>query len=1224
VSPGSTEPLVPSGDAPVAFPTSDRYACVAMIGQGGAGVVFRAIDREHRHEVALKVLRTRRHGAVSRLKAEFRARADLHHPNLLQLFELVVTADQAFFTMELVDAVDFLEWIWRPDGAEVASDEAAGRRLAAAMRDVVSALVALHAAGMVHFDVKPGNILIDRTGRARLADFGLSTAFRSQQGAPARDVEGAGTPDYMAPERRRGGIITPASDLYSVGVTILEALTGSPWDHSDDRRDDAAPPLIGLARRLMARDPLVRPTAMQALETLQAIDGAGPPATELEGLAPRAHAEPLFVGRAAPLEALLATLDRVDAAATAAIHVHGPSGIGKTALVRRFLDAVQARRPEAMILRGRCHPYEQIAFGGLDRVVDDLSAYVRDATVSCEGIAPRGLAALVRLFPSLPSRVDPTVIATAEADSALRGLAFAALRDLLVRAAAARPLVIWIDDLQWVDDDTLEALQALQQIPRATFVFTYRLDDTGTGSRLDVLSPAPAADLALRSYRTDLPLGLLDAAELEALVRALAPEISPRACQELAAAAGGYPIFAHVLGRQESRYLDAAELTHPGALSLLLNRMIDRLPAAQRALFDAITVAPGPIAIAIVMQAAATDQALASLRALEQLGVVSRSPGRGAMRVMPFHDRLRHARLQVLGTADRVRIHRELARCHERLASPDFEALAHHYHELAEDGRAGHYAVLAGDRASASLAFGAAASYYARAIEWLPERGEPWVLYQKLAECQANRGHGEDAGAHFELAAAARARIEGPTTATTRLQLRAAEQTLQSGRIPEGYRIMRGVLSALGVRLPRSHRSAILHSAILRARLILRGAGFTPRGATSPDDSLRMDALWMASTSLAHINYPLADVLLLHHVRAALSAGDPSRILCSLTYEAAAEATLGTRYFDRRADALMAQAERLLASHGDDYHTGWYHASCAAVGFFRADWSATIAHAEAAERDLQRHGIGIAWERAVTHAYWLFALALTGRTAGLEERRRIALEDALARRDRLAESHCRSGYTSLVWLFRDDLAGARAERATMLGASAWHPHDAAAATRWPEHSFGTPDYHALLADTHLALYAGDAAEAHARIEAAWPLIRRALLLRIQFVGVDLRFLRARCALAASYAMPDGRAARRIAEHELGRIRRDASAAAPPYHALLHGLLRRTPALLEAAARGFDRLAMAAHGAAARFRLGELAGGAEADRLCSLACAQLSAAGAVRPAQIIQMFAPAPA
>src|SRR4029079_5343116 len=77
------------------------------------------------------------------------------------------------------------------------------------------------------------NILVDRSGRALLADFGLSTAIRTRAGEPARDSDSAGTPDYMAPERGRGGIVTPASDLYSVGAVIVEALTGSPHDVGD-------------------------------------------------------------------------------------------------------------------------------------------------------------------------------------------------------------------------------------------------------------------------------------------------------------------------------------------------------------------------------------------------------------------------------------------------------------------------------------------------------------------------------------------------------------------------------------------------------------------------------------------------------------------------------------------------------------------------------------------------------------------------------------------------------------------------------------------------------------------------------------------------------------------------------------------------------------------------------------------------------------------------------
>src|SRR5262249_4649515 len=142
--------------------------------------------------------------------------------------------------------------------------------------------------------------------------------------------------------------------------------------------------------------------------------------------------------------------------------------------------------------------------------------------------------------------------------------------------------------------------------------------------------------------------------------------------------------------------------------------------------------------------------------------------------------------------------------------------------------------------------------------------------------------------------------------------------------------------------------------------------------------------------------------------------------------------TLGSRYFDRRAAALIDQSSGLLAAVGGDYNAGWYHASHTAIAFFRADWRAVIAHAASAERHLMRHAVGIAWELAVADTYWMFALAITARIAELEARRRIVLEDAIARRDRLAEGYCRTGHASLLWLFRDDLETARRERSNRL------------------------------------------------------------------------------------------------------------------------------------------------------------------------------------------------
>ncbi|MGH2900307.1 MAG: AAA family ATPase, partial [Solirubrobacteraceae bacterium] len=426
-------------------------------------------------------------------------------------------------------------------------------------------------------------------------------------------------------------------------------------------------------------------------------------AAVVHGLAAPPLPEAPFVGRTSQLAAMQEAFERADGA-SATVHVRGPSGIGKTALVRHFLDGVRARQPEVVILRGRCHPYEQIAFCGIDRVVDELSDHMRDDGVSAEGIAPHGLAALVRLFPSVPSRVDPAIVPAAEGAGSQRHLGFSALRELLSRAAAARRLILWIDDLQWVDDDTLEVLRALQGIPRATFVLSYRLDDTGTRTRLDLLRGKHSPDLGLLPHSRDLPLGILDAGDLEVLFRTLRPDLSRETCKDLAVAAGGYPIFAHILGAPEAPAMRAGELARPGLLSAWLDDVVAALPAAQRELFDTIVVAPGPVAVSVVMHATATEQPLPSLRALEQLGIVSRSSGRGPVRVLPLHDRLRQARLERIHPADYTRIHRSLARSHEQLATFDFEALTHHYHELDDDERAGNYAALAGDRARAALA----------------------------------------------------------------------------------------------------------------------------------------------------------------------------------------------------------------------------------------------------------------------------------------------------------------------------------------------------------------------------------------------------------------------------------------------------------------------------------------------------------------------------------------
>src|SRR5262249_24934468 len=140
-------------------------------------------DCETGIDVALKTLDTRDPDQLYRLKREFRVLAGITHPNLVQLHELVVTDNECFFTMELVDGVTFIDYIWPPDGPE--SQPTASCRLTEAhfgrfvglTQQLIAGLSALHSAGKLHRDVKPSNILVTRGGRVVLLDFGLATAL---------------------------------------------------------------------------------------------------------------------------------------------------------------------------------------------------------------------------------------------------------------------------------------------------------------------------------------------------------------------------------------------------------------------------------------------------------------------------------------------------------------------------------------------------------------------------------------------------------------------------------------------------------------------------------------------------------------------------------------------------------------------------------------------------------------------------------------------------------------------------------------------------------------------------------------------------------------------------------------------------------------------------------------------------------------------------------------
>lgn len=249
-----------------------RYELRKLLGSGGWGEVYRAEDIIDGQDVVLK--RTKHLTPVERkaLLAESYALTKLSHPNLVPLLRTNIVDGEPVLVLQLMAGGSLASRL-----AEGPLAEPQAHRVATGL---LRALTAVHDAGFVHADVKPGNVLFDEHGEARLGDFGLArqTGTRSRLGDPTPTANGGGSARYLAPEQARGGPATGASDVYAAGVVLLECLTGRhPISNAvpeyEQRRlvaeHEFALPNLGawqpLLEQMLARNPRRRPTSRQAL-----------------------------------------------------------------------------------------------------------------------------------------------------------------------------------------------------------------------------------------------------------------------------------------------------------------------------------------------------------------------------------------------------------------------------------------------------------------------------------------------------------------------------------------------------------------------------------------------------------------------------------------------------------------------------------------------------------------------------------------------------------------------------------------------------------------------------------------------------------------------------------------------------------------------------------------------------------------------------------------------
>jgi serine/threonine-protein kinase len=201
----------------------DRYELLDLLGKGGMGMVYRARDRRLDRIVAIKFLRVADPDATMRFLREARAQARIEHPHVCRVYEVGEIEGRAYIALQYVDG----------EPLQVAARKMPLEAKITVLRDVAMALHEAHRLGIVHRDVKPANIMVERTGDDQwvpiVTDFGLAREATVEIGLTASGAV-LGTPAYMSPEQARGDIrlVDRRSDVYGLGATLYELLTGGP------------------------------------------------------------------------------------------------------------------------------------------------------------------------------------------------------------------------------------------------------------------------------------------------------------------------------------------------------------------------------------------------------------------------------------------------------------------------------------------------------------------------------------------------------------------------------------------------------------------------------------------------------------------------------------------------------------------------------------------------------------------------------------------------------------------------------------------------------------------------------------------------------------------------------------------------------------------------------------------------------------------------------------
>jgi len=745
------QPTAPPSPTPTSF-AGGRYQVKKFLGEGGKKKVYLAHDTLLDRDVAFALIKTEKLDDASRVRVTREARAMGRlgdHPNIVTIHDMGDHEGQPYIVIPLMPGGDVEGLIDKAPEHRLPIEQAVGIAKA-----VCRGLEFAHSKGIIHRDIKPGNVWLGADGTAKIGDFGLALAAD----LPRLTQPGmmVGTVTYMPPEQAMGGKMTAKADLYSLGAMLYEMVTGRPPFVGDDsvaiigqhintppvsptwHRADLPPALEMLILQLLEKDLEKRPrSAGVVLQALEAIEAGKIKEPSKEAPTENPLYRRVFVGREPELKQLQSAFDGAISGQGALMMVMGEPGIGKTALCEQLSTYVTLRGGRTLV--GHCYETGSLSLPYL-AFVEALRSYVltREVKDLREELGS-GAADVIRIISEIKERLKVRPRPRKDPEEEKYRL-LQAVTEFLSNAASVQPMLVVLEDLHDADRGTLDMLTHVSRNlagARLLIVGTYRDVEV---DRSHPLSAVLAELRRVSNYGRVLLRGL-NADEVRRMLENITRESVPWGLAEAVhRQTEGNPLFVQevvryvaeegLITRKEGRWRltrdTPLEMSIPEGLRDVIGKRLSLLSPECNQLLSVASIIGREFALETLKVVAAIDEDVFAnaLKEAVRLSILEERSQRGLVRYRFTHAFFRQTLYEEMIAPQRLKLHRQVAHSLETLYA---KRLKEHAVELAEHfshstdpadlAKAVSYGEMAAKRATDVYAYGEAVRLLEQALK---------------------------------------------------------------------------------------------------------------------------------------------------------------------------------------------------------------------------------------------------------------------------------------------------------------------------------------------------------------------------------------------------------------------------------------------------------------------------------------------------------------------------